>query len=140
MFTRCIETKKKNKTIILTGVTAAKLALEAGIPAGVFNVVHGKKPTVDFMCDHKHIQAVSFVGSNRVGEYLYQRASNNNKRVQANLGAKNHCIVLPDADKLDTLKQLVGAGFGAAGQRCMVCQLLIHYLLIDEKQKNLTFF
>jgi len=74
---------------------------------------------VDFICRNKDIQAISFVGSNRVGEYIYEEGSKHGKRVQSNMGAKNHGVVLPDANKETTLNQLVGAAFGAAGQRCM---------------------
>lgn len=107
------------------GVMVAELALEAGVPPGVVNVIHGAKPTVDFICDHKDIRAISFVGGNQAGEYIFDRGTKNNKRVQSNLGAKNHAVVMPDANKEDAVKQLVGAGFGAAGQRCMALSLAI---------------
>lgn len=74
---------------------------------------------VNFVCDHPDIKAISFVGSNQAGEYIHERGSKNGKRVQSNMGAKNHGVVLPDANKENTLNQLVGAAFGAAGQRCM---------------------
>lgn len=101
------------------GVMVAELALEAGLPPGVLNVIHGTKPAVDFICDAKDIKAISFVGGNKAGEYIFDRGTKNNKRVQANLGAKNHGCILPDANKEDALNALVGAAFGAAGQRCM---------------------
>ncbi|KAI8913387.1 Aldehyde/histidinol dehydrogenase [Gorgonomyces haynaldii] len=97
----------------------AQLAEEAGVPKGVLNIVHGGVPTVNFMCDNPHIKAISFVGSDHAGKYIHARGSANGKRVQANLGAKNHGIVMPDANKNHALNQLVGAAFGAAGQRCM---------------------
>jgi len=97
----------------------AQLAQQAGVPDGVLNVIHGAKESVDFICDNPHIQAVSFVGSDFVGKYIYERGSKNGKRVQSNMGAKNHGVVMPDANKEMTLNQLVGAAFGAAGQRCM---------------------
>jgi len=97
----------------------AELAKEAGFPPGVINIVHGTHPTVDFILDEPAIKAISFVGSNRAGEYIYTRGSANGKRVQANLGAKNHAAVLPDCNKNQTLNAIVGAAFGAAGQRCM---------------------
>lgn len=81
--------------------------------------------TVNFICDAPDIKAISFVGSNQAGEYIHARGSANGKRVQANLGAKNHGVILPDADKESTINALVGAGFGAAGQRCMALSLLI---------------
>ena len=77
----------------------AELAKEAGFPPGVINIVHGSAPTVDFILDEPAIKAISFVGSNRAGEYIYTRGSANGKRVQANLGAKNHAAVLPDCNK-----------------------------------------
>ncbi|KAJ5168159.1 Methylmalonate-semialdehyde dehydrogenase [Penicillium canariense] len=97
----------------------AELAKEAGFPPGVINIVHGSARTVDFILDEPAIKAISFVGSNRAGEYIYTRGSANGKRVQANLGAKNHAAVLPDCNKNHTLNAIVGAAFGAAGQRCM---------------------
>ncbi|KAJ9669049.1 aldehyde dehydrogenase (NADP(+)) ald6 [Coniosporium apollinis] len=97
----------------------AELATKAGFPPGVINVIHGSAKTVDFILDEPLIKAVSFVGSNKAGEYIYSRASANGKRVQANLGAKNHAAVLPDANKNHALNAIAGAAFGAAGQRCM---------------------
>ncbi|CAG8484024.1 10471_t:CDS:10 [Ambispora gerdemannii] len=97
----------------------AELAAEAGVPKGVLNVVHGSVDTVNFICDNEHIKAISFVGSDAAGKYIHARGSANGKRVQANLGAKNHGVILPDANKNHALNQLTGAAFGAAGQRCM---------------------
>lgn len=97
----------------------ARLALEAGVPPGVLNVVHGGVDTVNFMCDSPPIQAISFVGSDQAGKYIHNRGSMNGKRVQANLGAKNHGVIMPDANKNASMNQLAGAAFGAAGQRCM---------------------
>jgi malonate-semialdehyde dehydrogenase (acetylating)/methylmalonate-semialdehyde dehydrogenase len=92
---------------------------EAGAPKGVVNVIHGAHEAVNFICDHKAIRAISFVGSDQAGKYIYERGSKNGKRVQSNMGAKNHGVIMPDANKENTLNQLVGAAFGAAGQRCM---------------------
>jgi malonate-semialdehyde dehydrogenase (acetylating)/methylmalonate-semialdehyde dehydrogenase len=103
----------------------AELAREAGFPKGVLNVVHGSVDTVNFILDEPAIRAISFVGSNRAGEYIYARGSANGKRVQANLGAKNHAVLLPDADKYAALDAIVGAAFGAAGQRCMALSVLV---------------
>lgn len=113
-------------------VSVAQLAIEAGIPPGVVNVIHGRKNAVDFLCDNERIKAISFVGGNRAGEYIFQRGTSNGKRVQANLGAKNHGVVLADANKEDTLNALVAAGFGAAGQRCMALSTII---LVGEARK-----
>ncbi|KAI9229078.1 MAG: Aldehyde/histidinol dehydrogenase [Piptocephalis tieghemiana] len=106
-------------------IMLAKLAEEVGVPKGVLNVVHGGKPTVDFMCDDPSIKSISFVGSDAVGRYIHERGSRNGKRVQANLGAKNHGVLLPDANKQHSLDQLTGAAFGAAGQRCMALSTLV---------------
>lgn len=103
----------------------AELAAEAGYPPGVINVVHGAAKTVDFIIDAPEIKAISFVGSNQAGEYIYTRGSAKGKRVQANLGAKNHAAVLPDCNKNHTLNSLAGAAFGAAGQRCMALSTLV---------------
>ena len=102
-----------------------KLALEAGVPAGVLNVVHGGADVVNAICDHPDIKAISFVGSTKVGTHVYNRASLNGKRVQCMMGAKNHAIVLPDANKEQTLNAMVGAAFGAAGQRCMALSVAV---------------
>jgi malonate-semialdehyde dehydrogenase (acetylating)/methylmalonate-semialdehyde dehydrogenase len=103
----------------------AELAQKAGFPPGVINVIHGSAKAVDFILDAPEIKAISFVGSNKAGEYIYQRASANGKRVQANLGAKNHAAVLPDANKNHALNAIAGAAFGAAGQRCMALSPLV---------------
>lgn len=103
----------------------AELALEAGIPAGVLNVVHGGEEVVNALCDHADIKAVSFVGSTRVGTHVYQRASLAGKRVQCMMGAKNHAVVMADANKEQALNNLLGAAFGAAGQRCMAISVAV---------------
>ncbi|CAB3375961.1 Hypothetical predicted protein [Cloeon dipterum] len=92
---------------------------DAGCPDGVVNVIHGTHDSVNFICDNPDIKAISFVGSDQAGKYIYERGSKNGKRVQSNMGAKNHGVVMPDANKENTLNQLSGAAFGAAGQRCM---------------------
>ncbi|MGM8909739.1 CoA-acylating methylmalonate-semialdehyde dehydrogenase [Psychrobacter sp. 1U1] len=102
-----------------------ELAVEAGVPEGVLNVVHGGKATVDAICDHPDIKAVSFVGSTAVGKHVYERASKSGKRAQCMMGAKNHGVILPDANKEQTLNQLAGAAFGAAGQRCMALSVVV---------------
>ncbi|KAG8526988.1 uncharacterized protein KY384_008417 [Bacidia gigantensis] len=103
----------------------AELSREAGYPDGVINVIHGSSKAVDFIIDEPAIKAISFVGSNKAGEYIYTRGSANGKRVQANLGAKNHAAVLPDCDKNHALNAIAGAAFGAAGQRCMALSALV---------------
>ena len=97
----------------------AELWAEAGLPEGVFSVVHGDKEAVDAILDHPDIAAVSFVGSTPIARYIHRRASDNGKRVQALGGAKNHAIVLPDADLDFASDHLVAAAFGSAGERCM---------------------
>ena len=97
----------------------AEMWAEAGLPDGVFNVVHGDKEAVDALLDHPGVAAVSFVGSTAIARYIHQRASANGKRVQALGGAKNHAIVLPDADLDYASDHLVAAAFGSAGERCM---------------------
>uniref|UniRef100_H2M098 methylmalonate-semialdehyde dehydrogenase (CoA acylating) n=1 Tax=Oryzias latipes TaxID=8090 RepID=H2M098_ORYLA len=103
----------------------AKLLQDAGAPDGTLNIIHGQHAAVNFICDHPAIKAISFVGSNQAGEYIYERGSKNGKRVQSNMGAKNHGVVMPDANKENTINQLVGAAFGAAGQRCMALSTAI---------------
>jgi len=109
-----------------------ELALEAGIPKGVLNVIHGGEDVVNAICDHADIKAVSFVGSTRVGTHVYHRASQSGKRVQCMMGAKNHAVVLPDANKEQTLNALAGAAFGAAGQRCMAASTAV---LVGDAQR-----
>jgi malonate-semialdehyde dehydrogenase (acetylating) / methylmalonate-semialdehyde dehydrogenase len=109
----------------MTPMLLAELALEAGVPAGVLNVVHGGKEAVDAICTHPTIQAVSFVGSCHVGEHVYKLSSEHGKRAQCMMGAKNHAVVMPDANKDQSLNALVGAGFGAAGQRCMATSVAV---------------
>jgi len=99
--------------------------MDCGLPPGVLNVVHGAHDTVNFLCDNEHIRAVSFVGGNAAGAHIYERAGRNGKRAQCNLGAKNHAIILPDADPVSVVNQLVGASCGAAGQRCMAISVAI---------------
>jgi malonate-semialdehyde dehydrogenase (acetylating)/methylmalonate-semialdehyde dehydrogenase len=97
----------------------ARLWAEAGLPDGVFNVVHGDKEAVDALLDHPEVAAVSFVGSTPIARYIHQRASASGKRVQALGGAKNHAIVLPDADLDYASDHLVASAYGSAGERCM---------------------
>lgn len=103
----------------------AELVQKAGFPEGVVNIVHGAHRTVNFILDEPAIKAISFVGGNKAGEYIFSRGSANGKRVQANLGAKNHAAVLPDCNKNQFLNAVVGAAFGAAGQRCMALSTLV---------------
>ncbi|MGB3036406.1 MAG: CoA-acylating methylmalonate-semialdehyde dehydrogenase [Methyloceanibacter sp.] len=98
---------------------------EAGFPPGVLNVVHGDKEAVDAILDHADIKAVSFVGSTPVAEYIYARGAAAGKRVQALGGAKNHMIVMPDADMDQAVDALMGAGFGSAGERCMAISVAV---------------
>ena len=103
----------------------AELAGEAGLPKGVLNVIHGGHEAVNFLCDAPEVRAISFVGGNKAGLHIHKRGSENGKRVQSNMGAKNHATILPDADKETTLNQLTAAGFGAAGQRCMALSVAL---------------
>src|SRR6476620_8552787 len=97
----------------------AELLKEAGLPAAVFNVVHGDKAAVDAILNHAGIHAVSFVGSTPIAKYIYETCARNGKRVQALGGAKNHAVVLPDADLEFAADALTGAAYGSAGERCM---------------------
>ncbi|GFZ48794.1 hypothetical protein JCM24511_06543 [Saitozyma sp. JCM 24511] len=103
----------------------AELCERAGLPPGVFNVVHGSAPTVNRICDDPAIKAISFVGGDKAGKHIYDRATPLGKRVQANLGAKNHAVIMPDANKNLTLNAVAGAAFGAAGQRCMALSVAV---------------
>lgn len=103
----------------------AELCQKAGMPPGVFNVVHGSANTVNRICDDPAIKAISFVGGDAAGKHIYDRATPLGKRVQANLGAKNHAVIMPDANKNLALNAVAGAAFGAAGQRCMALSVAI---------------
>ncbi|KAI3403527.2 ALD6 [Candida oxycetoniae] len=102
-----------------------ELAAKAGVPPGVINIVHGKHATVNKLIEDPRIQAVTFVGGDKAGKYIYEKGTALGKRVQANLGAKNHLVVLPDAPKQQFINALNGAAFGAAGQRCMAISVLV---------------
>merc|ERR1711960_61514 len=103
----------------------AALLKEAGLPDGVLQVVNGDKESVDAILDNPVIQAVGFVGSTPIAQYIYGRATANGKRAQCFGGAKNHMIVMPDADMDKAADALVGAGFGAAGERCMAISVAV---------------
>ncbi|MFT5720173.1 MAG: malonate-semialdehyde dehydrogenase (acetylating)/methylmalonate-semialdehyde dehydrogenase [Motiliproteus sp.] len=102
-----------------------ELAMRAGVPAGVLNVVHGGADVANRLADHPDIKALSFIGSTHVGTSLYQRASNSGKRAQCMMGAKNHAVIMPDANKDQAINHMLGSCFGAAGQRCMANSIVI---------------
>ncbi|KUI25766.1 methylmalonate-semialdehyde dehydrogenase [Mycobacterium sp. IS-1742] len=106
-------------------VRLAELFIEAGLPAGVFQVVHGDKEAVDAILEHPVIQAVGFVGSSDIAQYIYAGATANGKRAQCFGGAKNHMIVMPDADLDQAVDALIGAGYGSAGERCMAISVAV---------------
>ena len=106
-------------------VRLGELMLEAGAPAGVLNVVHGDKTAVDAILTHPQVHAISFVGSSDIAHYVYRMGAEHGKRVQAMGGAKNHGIVLPDADMDQVIKDLTGAAFGSAGERCMALPVVV---------------
>jgi malonate-semialdehyde dehydrogenase (acetylating)/methylmalonate-semialdehyde dehydrogenase len=103
----------------------AELMIEAGLPAGILNVVNGDKEAVDALLDDPDIKAIGFVGSTAIGEYIYGRGCANGKRVQAFGGAKNHMVIMPDADLDQTVDALIGAGYGSAGERCMAISVAV---------------
>lgn len=103
----------------------AELFAEAGLPEGVFNVVNGDKEAVDALLDHPVVEAISFVGSTAIGEYIYGRGTANGKRVQALCGAKNHLVVMPDADMDQVTDALIGSAYGSAGERCMAISVAV---------------
>ena len=109
-----------------------ELAHQAGLPPGVLNVVHGGPEVVDRLCDHPDVRAVSFIGSTAVGTHVYRRATQSGKRVQSMMGAKNHCVVMPDANKDQAINNVIGSAFGAAGQRCMANSVAV---LVGEARR-----
>jgi malonate-semialdehyde dehydrogenase (acetylating) / methylmalonate-semialdehyde dehydrogenase len=103
----------------------ARLLAEAGLPAGVFNIVQGDKTAVDALLDHREVRAMSFVGSTPIARYIYERGAAAGKRVQALGGAKNHMVVMPDADLDQAVDALIGSAFGSAGERCMAISVAV---------------
>jgi malonate-semialdehyde dehydrogenase (acetylating) / methylmalonate-semialdehyde dehydrogenase len=116
--------KPSERTPILAN-ELARLFTEAGAPKGVFNIVHGAHDVVNGLLDHPDVKAISFVGSQPVAKYVYERAAAQGKRVQALSGAKNHHIVMPDADMEKAVANIVSSTFGSAGQRCMACSAVV---------------
>jgi malonate-semialdehyde dehydrogenase (acetylating)/methylmalonate-semialdehyde dehydrogenase len=116
---------KPSEKVPSASVRMAELFKEAGLPDGVFNVVHGDKAAVDALLLHEKISAVSFVGSTPIAKYIYETCARNGKRVQALGGAKNHAVVLPDADLEFAADALIGAAYGSAGERCMAISAVV---------------
>ena len=133
---------KPSEQVPLTPVRLIELFIEAGAPKGVLNMVHGGAEQVNQLLVHPDIQAVSFVGSSRVGDHIYKTASAAGKRAQCMMGAKNHMVIMPDADKNSTLNALVGASVGAAGQRCMAISVAVFvgdaYDWLDELKERMS--
>ncbi|MBX9721271.1 MAG: aldehyde dehydrogenase family protein, partial [Candidatus Obscuribacterales bacterium] len=116
---------KPSEKVPLTSLLIADLLKEAGLPDGVFNIVHGGKDAVDALLTHPLVKAVSFVGSTAIAKYIYEVGSKHGKKVQAAGGAKNHIIIMPDADMDNTIQALQSSAFGCAGERCMAGSLAI---------------
>ncbi len=117
----------------------AELFEEAGLPEGVLNIVHGAHDVVNGLLDHEKVAAISFVGSQPVAEYVYKRGTQNLKRVQALSGAKNHSIVLGDANIENTVDQIIAAAFGSAGERCMACSVVaVEHSIADQVVEGLV--
>ena len=110
---------KPSEKVPLTAVMLVELLEKAGLPKGVLNLVHGGRPAVDALLTHPKVRAVSFVGSTPIAKYIYETGTKNGKRVQANGGAKNYIVIMPDADVPKTVEALSTAAFGCAGERCM---------------------
>lgn len=110
---------KPSEKVPLTAIRIIQLLEEAGLPKGVLNLVHGGKESVDALLNHAEVRAISFVGSTPVAKYIYEAGTRNGKRVQANGGAKNHVIIMPDADVKTSVAGIMGGAFGCAGERCM---------------------
>jgi malonate-semialdehyde dehydrogenase (acetylating)/methylmalonate-semialdehyde dehydrogenase len=136
---------KPSEKVPSASIRMAELFKEAGLPDGVFNVVHGDKVAVDALLNHPLVNAVSFVGSTPIAKYIYETCARNGKRVQALGGAKNHAVVLPDADMEFTADALIGAAYGSAGERCMAISAVVAVgsaadrlvKLIEEKAKKI---
>jgi malonate-semialdehyde dehydrogenase (acetylating)/methylmalonate-semialdehyde dehydrogenase len=116
---------KPSEKVPSASIRMAELFKEAGLPDGVFNVVHGDKAAVDALLNHPQVSAISFVGSTPIAKYIYETCAKNGKRVQALGGAKNHAVVLPDADLEFAADALIGAAYGSAGERCMAISAVV---------------
>ena len=116
---------KPSEKVPSCSMMLARLFKEAGWPDGVFNVIHGDKVAVDSLLNHPDVSALSFVGSTPIAKYIYETGARNGKRVQALGGAKNHAVVMPDADLDFTAEALIGAGYGSAGERCMAISVVV---------------
>jgi malonate-semialdehyde dehydrogenase (acetylating) / methylmalonate-semialdehyde dehydrogenase len=116
---------KPSEKVPLTPTRCGELLLEAGIPEGVFQLIHGGKETVDALLHHPLVKAVSFVGSTPIAKYIYTTSAAQGKRVQALGGAKNHLVVMPDADMPRTVEAIISSAFGAAGERCLAGSVLV---------------
>jgi len=116
---------KPSEVVPGTAHRLVELIEQAGCPPGVVNIIHGGKETAQFLCNHQDISSISFVGSSVAGEDIWRQATLAGKRVQCNMAAKNHAVILPDADKEHALNAMVGAAFGAAGQRCMAISVMV---------------
>ena len=116
---------KPSEKVPLTPTRCVELLHEAGVPPGVLQPVHGGKEAVDALLQHPLVKAVSFVGSTPVAKYIYTTAAAQGKRVQALGGAKNHLVVMPDADMPKTVEAIIGSAFGAAGERCLAGSVLV---------------
>lgn len=116
---------KPSEKVPLSSILIAELLMEAGLPAGVLNIVHGGKVAVDTLLTHPLVKAISFVGSTGIAKYIYEKGTANGKRVQSAGGAKNHIIIMPDADMKQTVQALQASAFGCAGERCMAGSLAV---------------
>ncbi len=128
---------KPSEQVPLTPSLAIDLLHEAGLPAGVLNLVHGDKAAVDALLHHPLVKAISFVGSTPVAKYIYSTAAGEGKRVQALGGAKNHMVVMPDADMPRTVEAIIGSAFGAAGERCLAGSVLVAVAEAGDKVTKL---
>jgi len=131
---------KPSEKVPLTAIRLAELFAQAGLPDGVFNIVHGGREVVDALCIHRGISAISFVGSSAIAAHIYALGCKHGKRVQAAGGAKNVLLVMPDADPDPTLRAILGSSFGCAGQRCMAGSVLmgIGKATADEWRERVT--
>jgi malonate-semialdehyde dehydrogenase (acetylating) / methylmalonate-semialdehyde dehydrogenase len=116
---------KPSEKVPLTPTRTAEMFHEAGVPAGVYNIIHGDKVTVDALIQHPLVRAISFVGSSPVAKYVYEKSAAAGKRVQALGGAKNHLVVMPDANMEKSVEAILGSAFGAAGERCLAGSVLV---------------
>ena len=129
---------KPSEKVPLSANLLGEMLIEAGLPPGVFNIVHGDKEAVDALLTHELVRAISFVGSTAIAKYVYETGTQHGKRVQSAGGAKNHLIIMPDADLEQAVAALQASAFGCAGERCMAGSVAVPVGEVGEPASSIA--